>query len=311
MTLSRFLAGTALTAIVLGGAACSLVLKTDSEQCNTNSDCTARGTAFANTMCTNNVCVANGLPDSGADSGAPDPKWGCIGEVPPLDAGSMMTFKLQLLDLISNAPVTQNLDVKLCAKLDPTCQTPLGCSASDAGCPVVSTLTPDSMGNVSAMVASNFDGYLDIDDTSGTYVPSLVFVDLAVVHVSANSQVLLVTKSAESGLATNAMVTINPADALLLVPIVDCTGARTAGASAALSPAQAGATEFYDINSALMTSATQTDSSGNMGFVNVTAPASVTVIGTVAATGKEFGKVTTLVRAGGMTYQILRPTTNL
>jgi hypothetical protein len=31
----------------------------------------------------------------------------------------------------------------------------------------------------------------------------------------------------------------------------------------------------------------------------------------VAATGKEFGKVTSLVRAGSMTYQILRPTTNL
>jgi hypothetical protein len=301
MTLSRFLAGTALASGLLGMAGCSLVLKTDSEQCSVDADCTARGAAFADTVCTANVCVTKTAP--------PDPKWGCIGDVPALDAGSMATFKIQLADLISNAPVTQNLVIKLCNKLDPTCQTPLGCSQSDTGCStVLSTLTPDAMGNVSATVASNFDGYFDISDSSGTYIPALIFIDL--VAVADNAQVLLVAKSAESTLAQNASVTIDPTASLLLVSTVDCTNARTAGVSVALAP-PGSATEFYDINSALVTTATQTDSSGNMGFVNVAAPSSVTVTGTVVMSGKEMGKVTTLVRAGGMTYQILRPSTNL
>jgi hypothetical protein len=292
MTPSRLLAWTAIAAWLLGAAGCSLVLKTDSEQCNVDADCTARGSAFANTMCSANVCVTKTAP--------PDPKWGCIGDVPAPDAGSMSTYKVQLLDLISNNPVPQGLTIKLCAKFDPTCQSQLATPASDA------------MGFVSGMVPSDFQGYLDISDPSGNYVPALVFLDL--VAMPDNLQVLLVAKSAEGALAQNANVTVDPTASLLLVATVDCTNTRAAGVSVALSPTQASATEFYVINNALLTTAMQTDSSGNMGFVNVAAPtgsASVTVTATVVATGKEMGKVTTLVRAGGMTYQLLRPTTNL
>jgi hypothetical protein len=57
-----------------------------------------------------------------------------------------------------------------------------------------------------------------------------------------------------------------------------------------------------------VTSATQTDAAGNAGFANVPV-GTVTLTGTVAMTGKELGKVTTLSRAGAMTYQLVRPTT--
>jgi hypothetical protein len=288
MTPSRLLAWTATAAWLLGAAGCSLVLKTDSEQCTVDADCTNRGAAFANTVCTDNVCVAKSAP--------PDPKWSCIGEVPAPDAGGMATYKVQLVDLISNNPVSQNLTIKLCSKYDPQCTSQLGAP------------TPDAMGYVTGTVASDFQGYLDISDTTGSYVPALVFIDL--VAMPDNLQVLLVAKSAETALAQNANVAVDPTASLLLVATVDCTNARSAGVSVSASPTGS-ATEFYVINNALLTTATQTDSSGNMGFVNVAAPANVTVTGTVVATGKEMGKVTTLVRPGGMTYQLLRPSTNL
>jgi hypothetical protein len=95
-----------------------------------------------------------------------------------------------------------------------------------------------------------------------------------------------------------------------LVLTVDCTGARTAGVTVNISPTGK-ETGFYSHNNAPVTTATQTDSSGTSGFINVAAPSVITVTGTVAATGKEMGKVTTLVRPGAMTYQYLRPTTDL
>lgn len=287
MTPSRFLAAVALATWLSGTAACSLALKTDAEQCTVDADCAARGPTFADTVCSDNVCVAKT---------APDPKWSCIGSVPPLTSGGMTTVKVQMLDLVTGSPVTSNLDIKLCAKLDPSCATVLG------------TPSTDSMGWVSVTVKSDFDGFLDVTDTSNTYVPSLVFLDL--VAVAKNTDILLVPKSAEAGLATSAMVTIDPTAALLLVPMVDCTGARTAGASVSLSP-KAKETGFYVISNAPVATATETDSAGNAGFINVTAPSTPVLTGTVAATGQEFGKVTTLVRAGTMTYQLVRPTPNL
>jgi len=284
MMRSSFIARAALAGWLLGGGAgCSVLLATDAEQCSVDADCTARGAAFAATVCTASVCVPK-----------PDPKWGCIGSVAPLTSGGTAPFKVQLLDLLSNAPVATNLTIELCNKLDPTCASPLG-----AALPV------DSMGWVSATVASDFEGYLDITDTTGNYLPSLIFID--VVAIGQNPSVLLIPKGAEQGLAANANVTVDPTAALMLTRTVDCTEAATAGASVGVSPLGA-ATGFYLINSSVLVTATETDSAGDCGFINLAAPQSLTVTGTVGPGGAEFGRVTTLVRPGAMTYQLLRPT---
>src|ERR1700761_6771278 len=111
MTPSRLVVQAAvLTTWLLGGTGCSLVVKTDSEQCTVDADCTARGAAFANTVCTEHVCVAQA-----------DPKWGCIGSVAPLTGTDPKTFKMQFVDSNTHSPVNQNLTVKLCNKVDPDC----------------------------------------------------------------------------------------------------------------------------------------------------------------------------------------------
>jgi hypothetical protein len=221
-----------------------------------------------------------------------DPKWGCIGSVPPVMGGGMTTVKAQLLDLISGNPIP-GLFVRLCNKLDTTCGSP------------IDTPTPDASGWVSVTVKSDFDGYLDIEGPNQMYLPALIFLDL--VAIGQNTDILLIPVAAQQSLAQNAGIMIDPMKGLVLVRTVDCTNKRTDGVSVSMSP-QGGAAGFYVINNALVTSATQTDGAGNAGFANVPV-GTVTLTGTVAASGKELGKVTTLSRAGAMTYQVLRPTT--
>ncbi len=285
MALSRLVAPAAFATWLLAGGAggCSLVLSTDGEQCNVTADCTARGASFAGTVCTENVCVK---------TQPPDPKWSCIGHVPAPASTGMVAYKAQLLDLITVDPVTKGLTVELCNKLDPTCASAL------------KTTSPDAMGWIYATVAPDFEGYFDITDTTGTYIPTLLFMDL--VADPENTDVLLISKGVESGLSTSAGVPVDPTDGLVLVRTADCTRARTAGVSVSLSP-KGKQTGFYLINSSPVLSATSTDASGNAGFVNV-APGTVVLTATVAAGHEELGQVTTLVRAGTMSYQTLRPT---
>src|SRR5690349_9613896 len=57
----------ALSALLVGG--CSLLLDTSAQQCNSESDCRARGGQFTNASCVNHVCVSKQVV---ADSGDPD-----------------------------------------------------------------------------------------------------------------------------------------------------------------------------------------------------------------------------------------------
>lgn len=241
--------------------------------------------------------AAGGAPTTTSTSTttSTDPKWGCVGNVAPAKSGGMTPFSMQLVDLFSSMPVTQNLTIKLCNKYDPTC------SSSSA----LATLSVDSTGTVSSTVASDFVGYLDITDSSGIYIKALIFIDLAI--IAQNRTVLLIPKSAEGALATTAGVTLDPNGAIVFIGTADCTGARSAGVSVALTPHDK-ETGFYLVSKAPSTSATMTDPDGNAGFVNVDAPGTVTITGTVAATSTEMGKVTALVRPGTVTYATVRPT---
>ncbi len=120
MSAHRFsLARAALAAVFLASTGCSVVLKADAEQCETDADCAARGAEFAGTVCLERVCEAK--------VEVVDPKWGCLGNVAPLMGGSMVTVAVKLLDLVSSAPLKQ-VTARLCSKYDPLCSSPLGTS---------------------------------------------------------------------------------------------------------------------------------------------------------------------------------------
>lgn len=283
----RFLVRTALAASTFALAGCSLALHTDDVQCTADADCEARGGDFAGTICVDSVCQAKPVPV--------DPKWGCIGKVDPLPSGKQDTLKVQLLDLISAQPVT-DATVKLCNKYDPSCASPIG------------TPAPDAMGWVTVTIPSDAETFLDV--TSADHMPALVFLDH--VAVAKNPDILLVPPAAAQTLAATAGVTLDPNGALILVRNVDCTGARTAGASVTIFPSSK-ETRFYLVNNTPTASGTKTDSSGNAGFVNVSdmPTANPEITGTVGPEGATFGKVVTLVRPGTITFQVLRPSANL
>jgi hypothetical protein len=278
MVASRFLP--ALAALFFATTGCSVLVSTDAEQCAVDADCAARGAAFAGTVCLEHVCQLK-----------PDPKWGCIGHVEPPKAGGMITASLQLIDIVSGSPV-KNVTVKLCSKYDPSCSSPLG------------TPTVGADGFVSSTVATDFQGYFDIQGPG--YMPALTFIDGTA--TSTNPEVLLVPPAIASTLAEGAKVMLDPAAGLVLSRTVDCQGKASPGVSVSIFPSEK-ETRFYVIASGVSPGATATDNDGNSGFVNV-APGTPTITATLGAGGKEIGKITTLVRAGSLTYQLVAPTPN-
>jgi hypothetical protein len=284
MSFLRSPAGLVMAAGLLTSG-CSLAFKTDAEQCVTDADCTARGSDFVGTICQANVCVEK--PEAGPP---PDPKWGCIGSIEPLQAGKMDTLGTQVVDLLSGQPPT-GVTLKLCNKYDPACASPLG----------TPTLTAD--GHVSVTVPSDMEVYIEI--TGGKYIPTLLFLD----HRAEpkNPQELLVPMDTVNALAAQVGVPYDTSKGILLVRTTDCTYKPTGGAAITIFPAGT-ATRFYTIDNLPTPNASQTDSQGNAGYLNVD-PGTPTVSGTVGVGGKTYGELTTLIRAGYMTALIVPPTT--
>ncbi len=259
---------------------CSVALATDDVQCTTDADCEARGGELLGTICVESVCQK---PEP------VDPKWGCVGEVEPVPSGDMDTLTARFLDLITNKPAP-GITVKLCNKFDAPCDAPIG------------TPVPDADGAVTVTIPSELEAYLEVQGPD--YYPMLAFLD----HVAQdeNEVVFMIPTGVAAALAQTADVTIDDTKGLLLVRTTDCTWAPTEGASVSIFPTDQ-ETRFYTINNTTTPDASETDTAGNAGFINVT-PGTVSVSGTIGPMGKKFGQVSTLIRSGTITAQILRPT---
>ncbi len=267
----------------LAACGCSVAVGgLDEVQCKTDADCEARGGEFAGSVCLDDVCTAKEI----------DPKWGCIGNVEPLQSGGMDTLKSIFLDLITNE-AAQGISVKLCNKYDTPCSAPLA------------TPTPEADGSVTVTIPSDVEAYLEV--TGPDYYPLIAFLDHDV--QAENPVVFVIPSGVAAALADNAGVTIDDTKGILLLRTADCTGSATAGASVSIFPSDK-ETRFYTIQNSVTPDATKTDSAGNAGFVNVT-PGTVTAHGTIGPGGQEYGAVQTLIRAGTVTAQILRPTPTL
>ena len=152
------------------------------------------------------------------------------------------------------------------------------------------------------MVASDFQGYLDVQAPG--YLPALVFLDLTA--IATNPEILLLPTNVVDSLAKGAMIVRDPAAGVVLGRTVDCQYKPSAGVSVSMFPS-ANETGFYVIGSGVSPGATATDTAGNSGFMNA-APGTPTITATRGQGGQQIGQVTTLVRAGSVTYQVLPPT---
>ena len=146
-----------LLATGVATAGCTVLLDPGQQQCQTTSDCTARG--FAGAVCTANVCEKV------------DPVWGCLGNVVEQvpDPTKTVTF-VEQLTFTDQSPVTM-ATVDVCAKLD------LECAQIDPNYP--KGLTPGADGSVSLTVIQGFDGFIRI--TGPQIVDSRVFVGRPIV----------------------------------------------------------------------------------------------------------------------------------
>lgn len=258
---------------------CSIVLKTDSEQCSKDSDCTSRGTDFANTHCSEHVCQDN-----------PDTAWSCVGHVTRPVAGPNFTSSLSIKDLISGKAPTGS--VKLCHKYDPACTGPI----LDVSIP------PDGL--LTTQIEPTFTGFYKIESEIDR--PTLYFVD-----TGASSEVKPVALLSQA--ASDALnVVFDPRPDIdagsLSISMLDCNLQRASGVHFDIdAPKSSLPLPYYVVAGAVTTSATATDVGGSGGFANL-AEDSVTITATLEKTGQVVARVVTLIRTGSLTYQPLRPT---
>jgi hypothetical protein len=273
----RFAACATLATALLSAPGCSLALKTDEAQCVNDADCAARGKDFAGLICAEGTCQPK-----------PDPKWGCLGEPEGPPVQEMVEVKVQFLDLITENGVS-GADLKLCKSFDPLCNTP------------IATKTSDAQGFASITLESDFQGFVEVDATG--YLPEIIVMDAYA--AAKNGDILLIPEGAAVALSQQAGVPIDPMKGIIIGRTADCQLDRTEGVSVSLSPST-GETRFYVINNLITKSADRTDKSGNSGFVNVD-PGSPEIRATLGPDGEEITRIATLVRAGTVTGQVIRP----
>ena len=272
--------GAIVAMLCLATSACSVAVDPDRVQCETNSDCSARGSAFAGSVCIESLCQ-------------PDPKWSCVGQPRPT-ATSSGPFQAPFLiqHLITQNPLT-GVNATLCRKLDVTCDKILG-----------GDILTDEAGKVSLAVTSGFDGYARFQ--SPEIAPALYFFNPPVISDLPQFSLSIGGPEVIALLALQAGVQQQPDRGVLLINARDCTGAPAAGVQLTSSEDDALAQSFYSVQGLPSDKATATDSSGYGGVLNA-ATGTITVTGTVAATGLELGRVTLLAQANTLTYGAVVP----
>ena len=249
-------------------------------QCSETSDCTSRGEAFANSVCMDSICVE-------------EPRWSCVGDEPPEAAGpGPFAVTMLLRNVIDSTPLA-GVEVRLCRKLDITCEQS-----------VVPEVMSDENGLVTFSVQSGFEGYAYLVRSDLT--PGLYFFSGPVSRDLPEIQVSMGSPQVNALLALQVGASQAPERGLMLLDSRDCTGAPASEISFTPTEINAEAVRFYAEQNLPSGSATHTDSSGYGGFLNVS-PGTITIVATLANTGRTVGEVTVLVREGSMTYGSIQP----
>jgi hypothetical protein len=267
-------------------SACSLILQTDATQCSSDADCKKRGAAFANATCMSSICQPLGTTDP----------LSCVGNVKPAPSGGSGTVSITMSFY---DPVTgtrdANIAVRPCGKLDVSCTSPIGPSVKS-----------DASGNATFDLPSAFDGYLEMTGTDT--VPALwYFSPFPTKDGSYN--VGLFSPGSFQNIAKTVGATIDPNAGHAFTFALDCTatyGTFAKGVSFASDKTTSETRSFYLINGLPSTTADRTDPSGIGGFANLP-PGVVTMTSTVAASGARIGSVSTLIRAGVVTFAPIAP----
>jgi hypothetical protein len=189
-----------------------------------------------------------------------------------------------------------------------------GCNALDPSCasPVTSPVTSDDAGEATLTVPDNFNGYFTL--TGAGYLPFDLFTGPLLADASTFAPpVSMITPVAAISLA-DAIGAAPDLDAganvgAVFVAIYDCSDRYAAGVSFSISSTTAATVPFYIASGLPSARATETDSSGTWGAVDVPV-GSLKVTATLAATNQTLGTIDVFVHAGGSATAWIRARTH-
>jgi hypothetical protein len=306
--------------------ACSVLLPLGAEQCSVDSDCTARGGAFAGTVCANNVCIhptapLEAGPGDGGDGGPDVPDaavdagpWGCLDQPPEvLDPNASVATTVILFDALK--PITETnpfaptsytpvpgLSVQACNILDPQCTKP-----------VTPLVVSNDAGVANVTLPQSFEGFLQVSGAGA--LPFTVYPGQLPAGESTATFPLAVLGTSETQLLAASLgvpMETNPDAGVgsVFLQAYDCYDQHAAGVSFSL-PIDAGAqtVQWYTSNQLPSPTATQTDSYGTGGVLNVPAGA-LAATGTVVASNRSLGTTNVIITPGALTYVWFRVRTH-
>ncbi len=269
-----------LSALMPIASGCSVLVDAERPQCTTDAECTSRGPEFTGSTCVESVCRAS-------------PRWACLDEpAPPLPAGGPYDITFFVRDAVSQTPRSGML-AKLCRRLDVNCAEP-----------VSQVAVVDEEGNVGFEVAEGFNGYARFEGPDSLI--GLYFFNPPVYEDKHDLPVALSSPTTVGGLAALTGATQEPERGIVLLSVLDCTGAFAKGATITSSEADPGSKAFYSLNGLPSATATQTDGTGYGGLVNAS-PGTMTFVATLEETSRQIDEVTVLIQAGTQTMTTLVP----
>jgi hypothetical protein len=296
-------------------AACSVLVKSDRDQCATDGDCERFG---AGVICVDTVCAAQTAPpvkDAGndankVDAAPPDPKWGCAtGAASNVDANVTMRIVARFESLDGGA--LDGLTVKGCGNTTPSCTPAL-----------IPATTSDSEGRVNMPVKigiqGGFRGFLDTGPSAGhpdlgvALFPVQPGSDFMVTEDAGDYTpkfpVKLLTTGELDAYATKlgSDVKLNPEAGHILFTALDCQWEPAVKAT--VSPAFRNADTlifYFDDSGVPVPDTTQkaTGSSAQGGILNVP-PGNIT-IKLAREDGTEVAKPNVIVKKGAVSYLFL------
>lgn len=262
---------------------------------------------------------------TGADGGL-NRRWACLDHHPvPTASGLPINVTLTFTDFFLSVPVT-TVTVKACPNVtDPSCALPVGTAPTDAtgmvklklpttngpfaGYFLITPTLPDAGVRTDASGGGGADGSSPEGGAGdgSTYVTSRIYYSDDPIATDFTDTWALFTNAEEATLAS--VFQLPPADPSLgiaLLTVIDCTGQPAAGVSVEVDTASTETEGFYVSQGIISSTATQTDSSGIAGFVNVPTGAR-TFTAEFATTRATLGTLSAYLFPGAATYADLGP----
>jgi hypothetical protein len=213
--------------------------------------------------------------------------------IEPATTAPTVAIRSAAVDAVSFV-ILKPMHWRLCGAYDPDCTSPY-----DQG----TTLDGQIQSSKGITLSGAFAGYLELDDPSLAYLPSITHADPGITADSTPLLSFMVSQSAASTFAGLLGITLDSARGMALVFAYDCVGRPAPGVTFAST--DSAARVFYFSDKLPSKSATQTDATGIGVIVNVV-PGTFEV--TMSRSSTSIGRVSTVIRAQTVSNVIVVPT---